>query len=369
MRIIFICHSIEPIVSPRSFRSTNLIRYFLQSGAEVDLIYFHGDVKKLNKYGKIKPYKLNEVNLKVGNKYLDFILDYFFYYPFGLGLPRLIKQIKIVVQSKKQIGDFKIISIAAPHSIHWSVGIYLILNPNLKYTWVADCGDPFIGLSQKFKRPIYFNWLENVFLRKASSITVPIEAAISSFNANYSDKFFVIPQLFYLDEDKSSLQNSRLNTGPTVLCSYAGTIKTIGRNIEPYLELICQMNCNFTLDIYTSQIDLANELVKKYKNVRNEQVNIRVFALIPRQELLKKLAQSNFLLDIPNTNSNQMPSKLIDYLISGRPILSERNLKDFQVSFMDFISGDFTRQKIDLKLEQFDVKIGGRQFAQLLDGH
>ena len=73
----------------------------------------------------------------------------------------------------------------------------------------------------------------------------------------------------------------------------------------------------FKFIIYTKYL----ELVSPYISVLGDKIEIR--NQVSRIELLDELKKMDFLLNLENENSpGQTPSKLIDYSIANRPILS-----------------------------------------------
>jgi hypothetical protein len=106
-----------------------------------------------------------------------------------------------------------LITIAMPHSLHWGASISKIIFPNrFPKTWIADCGDPFLG-NPINTPPFYFQFLENIFLKNANWVSVPIRNAIKAYNKKYEHKFVVIPQGFLfpkLDFNKGKINKTKI---------------------------------------------------------------------------------------------------------------------------------------------------------------
>jgi len=359
LKLLFICHSIHPVISPRSFRSSNLLRYLLESGYQVRLIYFDGDATYFKQYGDLYTIKLSEFNISVNSRILKLFLDYFFYYPFGFSILKIVKAMKLFRKDLSNRESLNIISIAAPHSIHWAVSAFIMYNSIKQYKWLADCGDPFWGLSTKIKRPIYFKILENLFLKRASMVTIPLEAARHSYNFRYIKKITILPQLFFIKEDRAKVSIEEFTPNKIPVCGFAGTIKTIGRDIEPYLKVIYRINEPCEIYIYTSQINLAEKLKIKLDCSDSMAVVLKIKPLMDRFSLLKEFSLVDFMIDIPNKNPNQMPSKLIDYEIIGRPYITSDNIVEFEERFRSFLGGDYSSFRRCLDLDEFDIEVKG----------
>jgi hypothetical protein len=80
-----------------------------------------------------------------------------------------------------------LISIAVPHTVHWGVAACRSTSHQIANTWVADCGDPYVGQeNDSFKVPFYFSWVEKWFMRKADFISVPTNGAIAAYFPEFS---------------------------------------------------------------------------------------------------------------------------------------------------------------------------------------
>jgi bifunctional ADP-heptose synthase (sugar kinase/adenylyltransferase) len=73
---------------------------------------------------------------------------------------------------------------------------------------------------------------------------------------------------------------------------------------------------NYEFHIYTA----TPQFVKEFANKSNGK--IKVNAPIKREQLLTTLSAMDFVVNFENVGSKQTPSKLIDYAIIDKPILS-----------------------------------------------
>ena len=74
----------------------------------------------------------------------------------------------------------------------------------------------------------------------------------------------------------------------------------------------------------------------------------------------------DFVINFDNENSNQRPSKLIDYAMSRRPILSFNHQTFRSEDFQAFLKGDYSAQyRVDL--EQYDIRRVVDQFEALFE--
>jgi len=124
----------------------------------------------------------------------------------------------MVYQALQQESGYDLlISIAVPHPIHWGVACAWRQKNPIALTWIADCGDPYYGQeNDTFRPPIYFKWLENWALGKATYISVPTEGAILAYNPKLESKIKIIPQGFRFEDIKL-----KVNTGQNDLPRFA----------------------------------------------------------------------------------------------------------------------------------------------------
>jgi hypothetical protein len=85
---------------------------------------------------------------------------------------------------------------------------------------------------------------------------------------------------------------------------------------------------------------------------------------VPREELLNILAGMDFLLNFDNNTSTQLPSKLIDYAITGRPVFNISSETDFSL-LMEFFNGNYSG-KMDLAPpSDYDISTIVEKFLRL----
>ena len=242
-----------------------------------------------------------------------------------------------------------IISIAAPHAIHWAVARY-IDRAKVK-TWVADSGDPFM-LNPFEKHHPQMERLERLWCDRCDYITIPLEEARDCYYPEYSEKIRVIPQGF--DFKAVSLPEYSRNQVPTFIL--AGRAYEGMRDPGQFLRYLAASDRTFRFVVYTNSPGLF-PLVPK----------MTVKGFIPREELLPELAKADFLVNITNPFKVQSPSKLIDYGLSGRPVLdiSSAFTNEERKNFESFLDGDYSAARRIEGLERYDIASVAEAFLSL----
>jgi hypothetical protein len=258
---------------------------------------------------------------------------------------------------KAEKGYDLLISVAVPHPIHWGVAKVISKNRALTKTWVADCGDPYMGdKADSFKKLFYFQYVEKWFCKKANYITVPTEGSVDAYYPEFHDKIKVIPQGFNFEET-ILFEGPVSNAVPTF--GYAGGFIPGIRDPRELLDFLCKYEHPYKFIIYTSNTDM----ILPYVAASNNRIELRAY--IPRETLLFELSKMDFLLNINNGTNVQTPSKLIDYALTRRPVLSIDKGKLDTALIEKFLRGDYSDRFEMGDMEKYNIKNVARQFVEL----
>jgi len=168
-KILIVSRSFYPMNSPRSFRTTELAKEFARQGHEVTVLTHKKEehvvfekehnliIKDLGK-PLFKP-----IDIKRKDKFSSLFfrglrraLNLFFEYP-DIGL-----MFQVAKKLKKERGYDLLISIAAPHPVHW--GVAKNWTRKIAQVWIADCGDPYMmAIGDTFPKLFYFKYFERVY--------------------------------------------------------------------------------------------------------------------------------------------------------------------------------------------------------------
>jgi len=362
-KILIVSSSFYPENSPRSNRTTELAKEFAKQGHKVTVLTpkkeEHIEFEKTHTL-TIKDLGIplfKGINIDRRNRYASL-----FFKALRRGLNLLLEypQIGIMFLVTKKIknesGYNLMISIAVPYPVHWGVATRWNNKQNIAKTWVADCGDPYMGCeTDSFKKPFYFKYVEKWFMRKADHITIPVESARTAYYQEFHHKISIIPQGF-----KFELSNS-INTKPKddiPIFAYAGGFLPNIRDPRQFLNYLTTLNINFKFYIFTK----SEEILNPYKDLLGEKLDIRSY--IPRKKLLEVLSSMHFLVNFDNNTNTAIPSKLIDYAISGKPILNIR--REFDKNAIDqFLSGDYRHAYQINNIDQYRIENVCSKFLSL----
>lgn len=359
MKIIIVSGIFYPEQTPRTYRTSELAIQLAKYGHDVKLLVPGGDfdaeaysVKYNVKVETFKPvnYNSNFTKSKFINRNLTRFLDYFFAYPHVT----IVQHLYPILANQKDNFDL-LISIAAPHAVHWTIGLLLRNKKKIADKWVADCGDPFmLNAVVNHSPPFYFNYLEKLWCNLCDYITVPTDKSYLGYYPKFRDKIKVIPQAFNFDE----VQLAEYKVNPVPTFAFSGSFIIHRRDPRPVLDYLLNKGYNFKAIFYTMQGDL----LQKYENNKDK---IEVRSYIPRLNLLEELSKMDFLLNLENGTSVQTPSKLIDYSLTKRPILSI-DCQDINESLLDqFMKGIYDGQRVVEDIDRYNIKNVALQFTTL----
>jgi len=233
------------------------------------------------------------------------------------------------------------------------------INKNGKeFVTIADSGDPFYYSKQSRKAP-WFYYVEKNAYKAYDFLTIPTENAIPLYSPLIDEKKIkIIPQGFRMDN--LNLYKGRFD-GP-VRMAYAGVFYWDIRNPEFLFKQLNITNIEFELYLFMRNRDaLVDELLEKYPNVKS---HVRVKSL-PHDELIYELSRMHFLINIENVSNTQMPSKLIDYGMTGRPVLSCNSSNFSTEKFNAFLNGNYTGA-YQIDVQKYNISHIASQFEELI---
>jgi hypothetical protein len=189
--------------------------------------------------------------------------------------------------------------------------------------WLADYGDPFsVSPSMPVNNARLYRALnlaiERKVLRRATASSYTNETTQALYREHFPEGVqIVVPHAVSLAEfeDLVGPQPEADTAGPLVL-TYVGalhrTIREPGPTIDNLLAALAKRPGFFTMRF----IGMLNGVALPKHDT------IRVDAPVPRDLALAIMAQAEILIHIENTGVPMSPSKLVDYIACGKPILN-----------------------------------------------
>ena len=257
---------------------------------------------------------------------------------------------------RKERGVDLLITVAAPHMIHIGTSKEKTRRPGyFPKVWIADSGDPYY-LNPMHHYPRYMKKYEERWCGECDYITVPTEESKRGYLGEFLDKIAVIPQGF--DLTKTPVAEYVPGTVPTF--AFAGRLYPGQRDLTSFMDYLIGLKTDYKFKVITfSPVD------PKYTALSGGR--IEVIHGIPRKDVIWEISKCDFLVNVTNPDTVQTPSKLIDYAISGRPVLNVSNDFHEQEAFRMFLSGDYSGAVRFAGLEQFSIETVASRFLELFD--
>ena len=359
MKILVVSGFFYPQNTPRAFRTTELAKMLVKLGHDVTVYIpkgggdysdlLHKTPMRICTYDAFIE-RRRYTGISIVDRIIFRVLNQFFNYPDG-------KNIKPIMEAlEREKGYDLLITIAMPHSVHWAMGKLYSRGVKAAKHWIADCGDPFmLTETASFRPPFYLKSLETRWCRLCDYISVPTEHSYGGYYPEFRDKIRVIPQGF----DFSEIKRKEYKWNPVPTFAYSGSTIPVRRDLRPIFDVLIKKNVDFKLHVFTSQKDMY----ASYKEKLGERLLLHDY--VPRLELLETLSGMDFLLNLDNGITVQTPSKLIDYALTGRPILSLNSCNIDEALLESFLRGDYTGQYVVNNLDQYNIEKVAQQFLDL----
>ena len=216
--------------------------------------------------------------------------------------------------------------------------------------WIADIGDPFSIQAN----PPNNSWLyhkKNLQLEQkvlgtadAISVTTPAtkEKYAQLFGPASTKNISTIPPLFH----PPALTAHPLTAHPLTL-GFFGALYTPTRTPDAFLDLLTRL---FKLrpDFQEKlQVHFFGEIFPEFYEKLASQSAIRLYGLRSREEAWTAMQQVDVLLNIGNCTDFQLPSKAVEYMASGKPVLNLSYVENDP--FVHFFQGNILIFNILLK--------------------
>lgn len=362
MKIVTVCDLNFSQASPRAFRVSELITQLSARGHQVWLvnafdrtIYGPDEISALS---YVKPFDAG-INKKtdlisIMKKVAFFrrcnkVFNYFFYtykVPF---------RTSFIKKAMRSFDEFDVLlSVSSPFYVHMGA---LGIRYKFKPIKILDCGDPLNYC--EFKYAPYWKRIERKIYSKGDFICVPTKKAVALYEKMLPrEKLRVIPQ--GIDFSRYPIEEYVPHDRPAFV--YAGRFYEKIRNPKAFLDYLLTVKKDFKFDVYTNKDDAFFSKLKEYEEKLKGRMEIHEF--VSRAECIRILSKADFLINIENASLYQQPSKLIDYGISKRPVLSFAPDMFMPEIFEEFLQGDYSHG-LEIDVSPFDIKKVTSQFEEL----
>jgi len=198
--------------------------------------------------------------------------------------------------------------------------------------WILDMGDPFSLAveSEPNNFALYASLntrIERAVFARADGIAFTNEVVLSRYSAMYPEakrrSVCIPPVLEPAALAPSTAIRARREPADAVRIVYVGTLYRKLRRPEFLLALFAKLCADdklppMELHFYGDVSECAEAFVRSAPLAEGR---VFVHGPVPRDVALEATWSADILVDIGNLNGSQLPSKLVEYLASGRPII------------------------------------------------
>ena len=220
-----------------------------------------------------------------------------------------------------------IVTVSLPFTGHL---LGLASNPGspISPTWLADIGDPFSFQLKSPNNPFFYKTqnerLEKKILETADAVTVTTEATLREYRKFFGEKavakMSVVPPLLSMPSITSTITNPPIH--PSIKLGYFGALYAPTRTPDAFLDLLAQ---TFTMRPGLRdrlEIHFYGEIFPEFYEQLNNELSVSLHGLCSRESALAAMQEMDILLNIGNATDFQLPSKAVDYLAAGKPVLN-----------------------------------------------
>lgn len=373
MRILIVSPYYHPHENPRAYRCTLLSEYFANMGSEVHVLTSN-DHRLGNESSRIK---IHRVGVSTPDK--RWTKDKTA--ARSLPVPNFIKSIyrrqtfpdvssswlKAAKSKFSQLLDQQnfdvVISSSLPFSSHLLV--YKTIDA-YKFKWIMDIGDPFafLGLNNS-KRKID---LESKCIARADSIVVTNDGIRSKYLEHFElppDKIHTIGPISvdHRHEHRPKHSSSKIKVG------YFGSFYAGVREPSDFIDHLQSTNDSLLDKI---EFHFYGSIKKKFAQAITSRIqnHVHFHGAISRNQIQSKIQDMDILLSFGNRSGVQLPSKVVDYALSGKPILHFQEIdEDLVPGFFEGYDAFYLVEK-EIDWESISKGVGNVEFIEKIrQGH
>tara|TARA_B100001027_G_scaffold193308_1_gene148521 strand:+ start:245 stop:1477 length:1233 start_codon:yes stop_codon:yes gene_type:complete len=381
-KILIVTHQYLPHVSPRTTRWKLLVDELITKGHKVtiltgmypdfdknniEILYF-GNKNNINLVSNLRAKSkqvssgdsIKKVFFGILKKIYRFFINYLAWPDYSMYWLYQIYKNRSHISKDYDV----IVSVSLPFSSH--IAAYFI-NKKVKKHWIMDIGDPF---SLKVDAPENNRFLysglnkryEKKFYSLADNILFTHLDALSNHKKFFdipSNKLIVANPISNFDKDLFNNALSYDYSTRPIKISYFGIFTKGVRSPNSFLELV-KKNNEFVFSWYVNE---DSEKTIKSCDINDDKHSF--YSHVPREEAQQLMVNSaHCLLSIGNKNPNQIPSKVIEYLATGKPIIHFAEIDDDPVIKLSdefdnliTINKSDEKEKLTLLIEEMINKI------------
>lgn len=363
MRILIISAWYHPFIHPRAHRWTHVAEHWAAQGHEVHVVCSRRrDCPSEAVQGGVSVHRVGFDSLKevvyfalrtqtgrgrvgaavrppgLGTRLLAWLYRVFWknlYFPDDACLWYFPARRRVLTLLEKQSFD-AVVSVSLPFTGH-----LIGLAAKRRFTgipWLADIGDPFTIQAKPLNNARLYGRisrnLERKVLRCADAAVVTHAGAVRAYRAAFgdvTDRLAVVPPLW---SESAIVPVEALPGEGGILIGYFGALYAPVRTPDAFLDLLEKTRRLRSDSAARLSVQVYGEIFPEFFKKLHEAPGVHLHGLRSREEAWSAMLRMDVLLHIGNSTAYQLPSKVVDYLASGKPVLHLSYVDDDP--FLDF---------------------------------
>lgn len=240
-----------------------------------------------------------------------------------------------------------------------------------RFVWLADIGDPFSvqpkPLNNSFLYGKISRRLERKILESADATTVTTEFTLKKYRQQFGEnsvaKMHIVPPLLHPVPDLATvekLSNLQTPNSQTLKIGYFGALYAPVRTPDSFLDLL-EKTFAFRPELRGKiEAHFYGEVFPEFYEKLTAQPAIFLHGLRSRGEVQKAMREVDILLNIGNATDFQLPSKAVEYLAAGKPILNLSHADD------DPFAAFFANNELIFNLKVKNNRVGEEELRRWL---
>jgi len=345
-KILIVSHQFLPFISPRTTRWSLLIDELIKKGNEVtvltgtapeelkknyEVLYFGNKQfsTNINKVRKDSQNSSNNYLKKIIYSILKTIYRFLFK-TFSWPDYAMFWAFTIFKNRKRIENKFDIIiSVSLPFTSHLCA---YILQKRISADWYMDIGDPFsLKINSPENNKIIYSYLNKYYEKKFYQNASKIIFTHNEVAELHQNKFNIDRTKIVIGYPIALLNENRINNSlnfnyedTPLKIGYFGAFTKSVREPNNYIISIA----NFLDDDIKHEWYINKESKKYFTSIKNISSH-QFLDILPREIALEVMvSKMHVLLSIGNFNKYQMPSKIVEYISLGKPVLHFAEIAD-----------------------------------------
>lgn len=357
MKVLIVTHTYAPDAAPRAFRWTAIAEHWAREGAGVQVITtargggpdreirngvvvhrvgegFIGRMQRRTGAGGMSASRASDTGARAAPSLLkrtartlyDATWRHLFWPDYAC-----LWQRPALARTKSLCGAETfdaVITVSHPFTGHLVGRSLKRVLPGLR--WIADIGDPFsLADTVASNNQLLYRGLnkrtEAAVLRECDAVSVTVAGCATVLADRFAidpAKFHVIPPLLSLPEGPGGADMPELGGADTIDMVYLGVLYPGLRAPDGLLALFAAMHAkNDRLRLhFFGDVKGCEAAFAPYRD--RQGTAIQLHGPIPRSAVPATMAAADILINLGNATTHQLPSKLVEYIAAGRPILN-----------------------------------------------